>query len=32
MVVGETMDVSGMKGAVGFLCIEPQMWPQGIEG
>lgn len=30
--MGETTDVAGMEGAVGFLWIEPQMWPQGIEG
>lgn len=28
----KTRDVAGLKGAVGFLLIEPQMWPQGIEG
>lgn len=30
--MGERADVAGVKGAAGFLCIEPQMWPQGVEG
>lgn len=32
VAVGETTYVAGMEGAVGFLWVEPQMWPQGIEG